>query len=1465
MRKIFIDCGAYNGNSVRKFSSSFNDFEIFSFEPNSLLAHHHKNLKSTLIQSAVWIKNEFVDFYIDEKDFDGSSVYSHKINIVGNKKIKVPAVDFSQWVRKEFQKNDFIVLKMDIEGAEYEVLTKMIKDGTIEYINELFIEFHWDRIGLDKKNHDELIRALMDKNIPTHNWDAISNRGNEIQYLKEKYKTKINCINISIIAYGPNQINGPNIWLQRILPKLAQRGVSAHVIFIMNSDKPCMILNTLQSNNIKCTSISKEKSTEFCIRKLLKLLQEDQPDIFIPNLSVPAYFAAKWIQDAGIPSIGVIRSDDNFHHELIETFAHKDSEFKLAAFVCKSQYLAKLVLEKEFNKNSVLICPSGTPIPENVATPPTNKLKIIYTGRLIQRQKRIFDVIASCRMISRLVDGVEITFYGEDREGGNAISTINNLNKNDHIRHGGLLKFEEILPTLVQHHVFILLSDYEGMSTSLMEAMACGLVPICTRTRSGSTEIIQHNQNGLLVENREEDFLNAVLRLKTEKGLWERLSKGARATIENKYAIDICADKWTNFLNELLKKKSVQKQSIKLPELHEIILPPVKQTDNGMCREDKRIPRIYQPAVSQSPLHDNFLNPRIFPGFADLYIVRSAIKNSLDKHLHLFHGTLLDVGCGQMPYKNHILKMSPNIKRYIGLDFSHGKYADIKQPDITWDGKTIPLDSASVDCCLATEVLEHCHQPMTVLKEIRRVLKPDGVFFFTSPFIWPLHDTPHDHYRYTPFSLKLLLNEAGFEDVQINAMGGWDASLAQMIGLWLKRAPMTDDIRQQMSQKLFPFFKQLVELDNHASQQQHADNTISPGWSGIAYTPLKTVTNSTDIISEPSHQKICIVRHEHFAYSQTFIEDHIAYISQNTSVIHGESFPMFDQNKKCILSQKYIKPTTDYQYNVSKKIYTDAFQYYLNDNKFDVILSEFGTVAAKIYKACEKSGIPYVVHFHGYDATATPTLQAYKHEYSDIFKSAAALIVVSKAMRDKLISIGAPINKVFLNPYGVDVQRDDLASPESSKPIFLAVGRFVEKKAPHITIQAFEKTAKSIPNSRLVMVGDGPLLKACQELAKKLNIQNQVQFAGVQTRRSVAKLLRLSRAFLQHSVTAANGDTEGLPLAILEAGAAGLPVISTRHAGIPDAVIEGENGLLVDEGDVQKMSEAIFQLAINPNLAGWMGKNYHRRVVEHFSRETSIQGLRTILRSAADSRHNPTSTPNHIRSDVSEPPTTRHFAESSNNLRYCPICQQTSQAFVDFGRPVRKNAMCPQCGSLERHRFIWKYLQEKTNLFQQPDTQTLHFAPEPCLEINFRRLFANQYITADLYDKKADIQADITDINFSSESFSFIYCSHVLEHVPNDRKAMQEIYRILKLNGLAVIMVPIKGEITDEDFSITNPSERQKRYGQEDHVRYYGMDIVDRLREAGFKVEHIEPQDVFAHKDIAHMSLGGEKLLLCRK
>jgi SAM-dependent methyltransferase len=184
------------------------------------------------------------------------------------------------------------------------------------------------------------------------------------------------------------------------------------------------------------------------------------------------------------------------------------------------------------------------------------------------------------------------------------------------------------------------------------------------------------------------------------------------------------------------------------------------------------------------------------------------------------------------PYKEFILSSNQKISNYIGLDFAQGKYADLKQPDLTWDGTTIPLDDASVDCAMATEVLEHCFNPSVVLQEIKRVLKPGGVFFFTTPFLWPIHDAPHDHYRYTPYALERLLTEAGFEDIRIEAMGGWNAALAQMIGLWLKRAPMKESTRIQAAKDLLPFYEQLLATDK--SPDNYALGPMITALSGTA-------------------------------------------------------------------------------------------------------------------------------------------------------------------------------------------------------------------------------------------------------------------------------------------------------------------------------------------------------------------------------------------------------------------------------------------------------------------------------------------------------------------------------------------------------------------------------------------------------------------------------------------------------
>jgi len=229
-----------------------------------------------------------------------------------------------------------------------------------------------------------------------------------------------------------------------------------------------------------------------------------------------------------------------------------------------------------------------------------------------------------------------------------------------------------------------------------------------------------------------------------------------------------------------------------------------------------------------SKFHE-FLNPKCIPTKLDLYTVRSSILSAVKEHIPLFKGELLDVGCGQMPYKPLILSNTKVIK-YIGMDI--GDFFGSK-PDIIWDGKTIPLPDLSIDCALATEVLEHCPEPLKVLSEVYRVLRPNGFLFFTVPFIWPLHLVPNDEFRYTPFSLNRMLTKAGFRDVSIKALGGWDVSLAQMLSVWAVYRPTRYRYKILLSTLLMPIVKLLVRIDK--KPDKFTDNMMVSGLYGTAY------------------------------------------------------------------------------------------------------------------------------------------------------------------------------------------------------------------------------------------------------------------------------------------------------------------------------------------------------------------------------------------------------------------------------------------------------------------------------------------------------------------------------------------------------------------------------------------------------------------------------------------------------
>jgi len=236
-----------------------------------------------------------------------------------------------------------------------------------------------------------------------------------------------------------------------------------------------------------------------------------------------------------------------------------------------------------------------------------------------------------------------------------------------------------------------------------------------------------------------------------------------------------------------------------------------------------------------------------------------------------------------------------------------------------------------------------------------------------------------------------------------------------------------------------------------------------------------------------------------------------------------------------------------------------------------------------------------------------------------------------------------------------------------------------------------------------------------------------------------------------------------------------------------------------------------------------------------------------------------------------------------------PIDGKSFRKFLSYGYgKQRENALSPSTFSLERHRLLWLYLENETDFFKpelhssskillrnySKDAETssalrvLHMAPEQCFLSLFRKQKNLEYITADLYSPIADVKADICNLPFDDNSFDVIFCNHVLEHISDDTKAMQELYRVLKPNGMGIFQIPqdLSRAITFEDNSITNKKERARVFGQYDHVRVYGRDYFDKLRSIGFKVDEVAYTQKIAPEMVERFCLSkGEILPVCFK
>jgi SAM-dependent methyltransferase len=216
----------------------------------------------------------------------------------------------------------------------------------------------------------------------------------------------------------------------------------------------------------------------------------------------------------------------------------------------------------------------------------------------------------------------------------------------------------------------------------------------------------------------------------------------------------------------------------------------------------------------------------------------------------------------------------------------------------------------------------------------------------------------------------------------------------------------------------------------------------------------------------------------------------------------------------------------------------------------------------------------------------------------------------------------------------------------------------------------------------------------------------------------------------------------------------------------------------------------------------------------------------------------------------------RQRIKNKEAINYCPICEQEG-AFLPMSSTggTRQKAVCPNCGSLERHRLMWLFLKREVGLNTIKNKTMLHVAAEAMLEPKFRKIVGKNYLTAD-YMERADVKMDITDIKYPDNRFDAIICNHVLEHVEDDVKAMKEMRRVLKKNGWAIYLVPIADmPTTYEDKKITSKKGRLEAFGQDDHARKYGRDFIDRLESAGYAIYVYKAKDIATRREIKRMSL----------
>lgn len=363
-----------------------------------------------------------------------------------------------------------------------------------------------------------------------------------------------------------------------------------------------------------------------------------------------------------------------------------------------------------------------------------------------------------------------------------------------------------------------------------------------------------------------------------------------------------------------------------------------------------------------------------------------------------------------------------------------------------------------------------------------------------------------------------------------------------------------------------------------------------------------------------TNSKLAILSPSSNAYSETFIQSHRKLNNGNIAFYYGglgeiklDGFGSIQGVLSKSFWRLFGRIFGKEKYDIHRSL-RKTFK----KNRVGAILLEYGNFAAEVLPHLHFFKGKIIVHFHGYDASMYSVLDKYSTAYKQMSEKVEKMVVVSEVMKNTLINLGIPKNKIILNIYGPHIDFLNVKPSYDSKQL-LFIGRFVNKKAPYYLVNLMKEVIRVNPDVKLIMIGDGPLMQVVRDLIRYHKLESHVLLKGILSREEILLEMSRSAVYIQHSVRSIDGDMEGTPNTILEACAASLPIISTKHAGIPDVVVDQETGFLVEEHDVEAMIAHVLRIIDDPNYLNRIGEEGRKRIQNNLSQSRYLSELDKML------------------------------------------------------------------------------------------------------------------------------------------------------------------------------------------------------------------------------------------------------------